>query len=221
MIITILRNKYRIGSNKGMTYIDIPDLLFKVNTIIDWDLCTFPPKPDNMEEQDREFLGKDPELKVGDMFIIGSGQVCAFENENRLILCISESGYGALQRIYDEQISVEFDYKMNYIGTKVEFNNIQPDQIPKDNVDIYNVPYSTMIMFKERFLMGRPEYTPFLEVTMETDNFFMPIHLYISDWKILFDQSSCLPEEAFEETTKELMSWFYNNYPALKLEEKI
>ena len=223
MIITVLRDKYRIGSNKGITYLDIPEFLIKFNMIIDWDLCTFPPKivDGNIVEgeQDREILGNPPELKVGDMFIIDGGQVCTFDSQDRLILCISESGAGALQRIYDEKISIEFDYRMNYIGTKVEFKNIKPDQIP-ENLDVYNAPYPLMILFKERFLMGRPEWTPFLEVTMETDNFFIPIHLYICDWKILFDPECCVPEEAYEDISKELLAYFYNSYPILKVEDE-
>lgn len=218
MIITVLRDKYRVGSRKGITYLDIPEFLVKFNMIIDWDLCTFPPKSDNKNEQDKKFLGDTPELKVGDMFIIEGGQVCAFESQERLVLCISESGRGALKRLYDEKVAIEFDFRLNYLGTEVKFKNIEPDKIP-ENVDIYNAPYSIMSLFKDRFLLGRPEYKPFLEVTMKTENFFMPVHMYIADWKILFDQESCVSEEMFEDLTKELIAWFYNNYPVLKVKE--
>ena len=218
MIITVLRNKYKVGSGRGITYLDIPEFLIKFNMIIDWDLCTFPYKLDNKDEQDKKFLGDTPEIKVGDMFIIDGGQVCAFESQDRLVLCISESGYMALKRLYNEKVAIEFDLKLNYLGTKVEFKNIEPDKIP-ENVDIYDAPYPIMSLFKDRFLLGRPEYKPFLEVTMETDNSIIPVHMYIADWKILFDQKSCVSEEMFESLTKELIAWFYNNYPVLKIKE--
>ena len=45
MIITVLPNKYRCGSNKGITSIEYPGLVVKLNQIINWDLSKFPLKP--------------------------------------------------------------------------------------------------------------------------------------------------------------------------------
>ena len=42
MIITVLPSKYRCGSNRGITAIEYPGLVVKLNQIINWNLSTFP-----------------------------------------------------------------------------------------------------------------------------------------------------------------------------------
>ena len=109
MRITVLPNRYRVGSNKGIFALDEPGILNKLNSIVCWDSSLFPIKPKENESdpniEDREFLGIDPELAPGNMFIVKGGQVLAVENKDRLILVMSETGPLALQNLYEKEIS--------------------------------------------------------------------------------------------------------------------
>lgn len=223
MIITVLPNKYRCGSNKGITSIEYPGLVVKLNQIINWDLSKFPLKPkenpDDPDIEDREFLGPDPKLVPGSMFIYRDGQVIACDSDDRLILVMSETGPLALQRIYDNEISLEFDLKFNYWGGDVTFEKSELSSVP-DNYKSYTIPYYLMMVFKNYFLLGRdyPRKDLCLKCTLDSDNYIMPVTLYMQDWKISYN-----PLEVFDEqigdTTKELIAWFYNNFEPIKIEE--
>lgn len=122
MIIEVLAQKYRCGCEKGMADLVIPGILVKLNAVIEWDFCRFPEeikheKKDSADENSeeievrtelRDFLGEDPELKPGNCFLY-KGQVIAVDSADRLILVVSETGYGALDRIYEENFKTEFE----------------------------------------------------------------------------------------------------------------
>ena len=223
MIITVLPSKYRCGSNRGITAIEYPGLVVKLNQIINWNLSTFPFKtkenPDDPDVEDREFLGSDPKLVPGSMFIYREGQVIACDSDDRLVLVMSETGPLALQRIYDEEISLEFDLKFNYWGGDVKFEKAERKDIP-DTYKSYTVPYYLMMIFKNYFLLGRdyPRKNLCLRCTLDSDNYIMPVTLYMQDWTISYNPSEVFDEQ-IEDTAKELIAWFYNNFEPIKIED--
>lgn len=222
MVITVLRDKYNCGSNRGITYIEYPNLLGKLNQIIHWHLSTFPfklkEKPEDPDVEDKEFLGKEPELKPGNMFVY-DGQVIACDTNDRLILVISETGALALQRIYDNIITLEFDLKFNYENPHVTFEKSDIANIP-DNYEEYTVPYYLMMLFKNNFLLGRdfPRKDLCLKTVLDSDNYVLPVTIYVLDWKVKYDPI-LIDKEQIGDTVKELFSWFYSNYDPIIMEE--
>src|SRR5574344_1451844 len=111
MIIEVLEQKYKVNCNRGIAKIEKPYLLTELNMIIEWDFCTFPKTldPDKLEKdedgniippketdpreleslliENKKFLGDDPELKPGDVFLF-RGQVIAVNSETMLVLVV-------------------------------------------------------------------------------------------------------------------------------------
>ena len=221
MIITVLRDKYNCGSNRGITYIDQPNLVGKLNQIINWNLSTFPfkikEKPEDPDVEDREFLGKEPELKPGNMFVY-DGQVIACDSKDRLILVLSETGALALKRIYENIISLEFDLKFNYENPHVTFEKDDKANIPADYEE-YTVPYYLMMTFKNNFLLGRdfPRKGLCLKAVLDSDNYVLPTTIYITDWTLKYNPL-IIDKEQIPDTAKELFSWFYNKFDPIIIE---
>ena len=168
--------------------------------------------------EDKEFLGKEPELKPGNMFVY-DGQVIACDTNDRLILVISETGALALQRIYDNIITLEFDLKFNYENPHVTFEKSDISNIP-DNYEEYTVPYYLMMLFKNNFLLGRdfPRKDLCLKTVLDSDNYVLPVTIYVLDWKVKYDPI-LIDKEQIGDTVKELFSWFYSNYDPIIMEE--
>lgn len=235
MIIEVLSQKYRCGCERGMAEFVQTGILSKLNAIIEWDFCRFPeevkhekkdPADENSEEIEiktelRDFLGDEPELKPGNCFLY-KGQVIAVDSEDRLILVVSETGYGALDRIYEENLKTEFemifnDYEVTDVKWEVEESGIVPDEFD----EIYQVPYNYYNIWKERFVAGRGFISPglCLKVIMESESFFMPLEFYMLDWSIRY-KSSQLEFDEVEYATKQLLSWFYDHYKRVKSLER-
>lgn len=235
MIIEVLSQKYRCGCERGMAEFVLPGILIKLNFIIEWDFCRFPEeivqeKADPTDEnsqvverkiEKRNFLGDDPELKPGNCFLY-KGQVIAVDSEDRLILIVSETGYGALDRIYEENLKTEFEMMFNEFNVEdvkweVEESGIIPDEFD----EVYQVPYNYYNIWKERFVAGRGFISPglCLKVTMESDTFWGPLDFYMLDWSVRYKSSQLEPDEV-EYAVKELLSWFYDHYKRIKALER-
>ena len=235
MIVEILSQKYKCGCEKGMAELSIPGILTKLNTIIEWDFCRFPeeiiqektdPNDENSEVverkvEKRDFLGDDPELKPGNCFLY-KGQVIAVDSEDRLILVVSETGYGALDRIYEENLKTEFEMMFNnFEVSDVKWEVEESGNISEEFDEVYQVPYSYYNIWKERFVAGRGFLSPglCLKVVMDSDDFIRPIELYMLDWSVKYKSTQLEPDEV-EYATKEVLSWFYDNYKRVKALER-
>lgn len=209
MIIEVLAQKYRCGCEKGMADLVIPGILVKLNAVIEWDFCRFP------EEIKHE--KKDPELKPGNCFLY-KGQVIAVDSADRLILVVSETGYGALDRIYEENFKTEFEMIFNdYEIEDVKWEVNDTGEVPTEYDETYKVPYNLYNIWKERFVSGRGFLSPglCLKVVMTSDSFIMPLEFYMLEWSIRYKSSQLEPDEV-EYATKQLLSWFYDNYKRVK-----
>lgn len=151
MKIEILSQKYKVGCERGINYIDKPGLLTKLNMIIEWPKCSFPQEFDHDEErvtgkiddngnpvietvhifkENRNFLGDEPELQPGNCFKL-DGQLIAVDGPNRLVLMISETGGFALQRLWEEKIAPEIE---------MTFNDYDTDDVEMSDLDLNNIP---------------------------------------------------------------------------------
>lgn len=137
MVIEVLKNKYKCGCNKGIAKLDQPDILEKLNSIIEWDICKFPERSIIETENDEwnKYFGPDCEeieykevqdengvkcRTFEDRNFLGAlselkpgncflfdGQFIAVDSADRLVLMFSGSGYKALDRLWEEEICPE------------------------------------------------------------------------------------------------------------------
>lgn len=223
MVIEISNMTYRVGCGIGYDKITIPSLLTKLNTIIEWDFSRFPPlgkdkSPDDPDKEDREFLGPEPELKVGSVFKLGN-QLLAIEDPDTIVLVMSETGIGGLKRVWDEQIEPELNFAFNVDSpNSLTVKKVSKGEIP-DTWEFYNIKYIDAKIWKDRFFPGRPEYNceedECLKVEMESDSFILPIHLYLKGWGFFYNTFEMEDPDELKMCANQMIKWFYDNYPRL------
>lgn len=241
MVIEVLDQKYRCGCNRGMADIKKPHILTNLNAIIEWGFCKFPDKysPDYKPEYDesgklknppvpgkdmtenREFLGKDPELKPGNCFMFEDGQVIAVDSEDRLVLIVSETGPKALDRIWDELIQPEMDM-LFYSGDVYDVNwrIVTPQDIPEEEyTEVYTPKYKYYKIWKSHFLPGRvpdgEELTLECEI-VDDENLLFPVKVYFRNWNVVYNPEDFDGTKMAEREIDDTLSWFYDNYARLK-----
>ena len=245
MVIEVLAQKYKCGCNRGLAKFEEPDLLSKLNIIIEWDLCKFPSKTEEVdgdvevdvldengnptgekkkekvekEVEDRNFLGDDPELVPGNVFLL-DGQVIAVDSENALVLVLSQTGYMSLQRVWDDLIKPEIeliynDYPVNNVTWKCL------DSFDEDYNIEARIPFKLYSQWTSHFVDGRTDLKRDqdgklnIECVLDSDDFLFPIHLILTD-HTAFVKDVEFDEEDGEEMNRavvETLAWFIENYP--------
>ena len=224
MIITILQDKYRCGSHLGYSAIDEKGLIGKLNSVIDWKFCTFPKKlkeggdrkKDDDWIEDREFLGAEPKLVPGNMFIY-DGQVIAVDQDDRLVLCVTETGAWAIMRFKDTILKNELLLrdKDDFQTSDVTCSEIEKPEDGKFEAE-YIVPYYLMKIWREHVLPGRfKEENLNLKIQFTSEDHIFPVELIIQDWKIKYN-NEFVPEDMMERTALEALTWTYNNFEKIK-----
>lgn len=209
MIITKTTSKYRVGSNRGYG-IDVPNLAFKLNLIVDKERSTWPAPEDTRTEEERDSGVPLPEpvkeIEEGDVFELG-GTVFAVDKD-RLVQVVSETGPLAFQRIYNEIIEPELELSY-FEDSDHTYSWEEVDSLPQD-LQQFSPEYKYMKVWEDNFVTDRnlrPRYT--IKVTM-TDNLLgLSQILYITkDYKISYSEDD-FTEEAIEYYYKRVLSWFY------------
>lgn len=223
MVIEISNMKYQPGCGKGIDKLEKPNLLAKINAIIDWESSQFPPKQkvsgdDSEWIEDREFLGPDPELKPGNVFKYGN-QLLAIENKDSIVLVMSETGPYGLRRVWDEKISPEFNIVFDSPETDhADYEDATGFEIPEDWKTI-NPGYETMKLLRDRMLSARPdmfkEKGTVVKAKIHSPILFVPAEIYITDWNFRYDPAGLEDDEA-EYLKKELLSLLYNDFKPKK-----
>ena len=221
MVIEISNATYRKGYGQRLDSVSIPGLLAKLNALIEWDHCQFPPKQkegtEDEWEEDRNFLGAEPELRVGLAFKYGN-QLLALEDENTLVMVMSETGIGGLQRVWKEKIIPEIDIVFNSSDPEdLNLEKAELSDIPEEWVE-KKIPYEVMKLLRDKMMPGRDELfkTPICtKVTMKSGTIFFPIHLYLTDWGFRYDPAE-LEEDELDFVEKELVAGLYNKFPRIK-----
>lgn len=222
MVIEISNATYRKGWGQRLDSVSIPGLLAKLNALIEWDHCLFPPKvkegTENEWEEDRKFLGDEPELRVGLAFKYGN-QLLAFEDENTLVLVMSETGIGGLQRVWKEKIVPEIDIVFNSDTPEdLQLEKVDASEVPEE-WETHKIPYETMKLLRDKMMPGREDlFEPkhmCVKTTMKSNTIFFPIHLYLIDWGFRYDPNE-LEEDELEFVEKELVAGLYEKYARIK-----
>lgn len=234
MIIKVLRTIARDQGNwnpesfnKNNPTISIPNLLSKLNCIIEWKFCKWPLKLDSETDRDEKYLGDTPELKPGDAFSLGGQgnlQVIRIISEDTIGLEHSETGGLSLKRIWKEKISSEIDLLFNPPSSldQITLEDVDVMEIPETYTLNYQIPYYLYDLWRERCLFGRDwlKENRCLKLVNKTDLLVYPITCYLTGYKILFNPSDV--EDMGDELTsllfKEIMGWFYYNYERIGVE---
>lgn len=223
MVIEISNATYRKGWGQRLDSVSIPGLLAKLNALIEWDHCLFPPKvkegTENEWEEDRKFLGDEPELRVGLAFKYGN-QLLAFEDENTLVLVMSETGIGGLQRVWKEKIVPEIDIVFNSDTPEdLRLEKVDESEVPEE-WETHKIPYEVMKLLRDKMMPGREDIFEkkhmCVKTTMKSSTIVFPIHLYLVDWGFRYDPNE-LDEDELEFVEKELVAGLYEKYPRIKM----
>lgn len=207
MIIEVLKQKYKCGCNRGINKFSQSNLLMKLNTVIEWQYSR---GKENLIKKDEA----DPELQPGDVFLY-KGQVVGVNDQDSLVLVVSETGAFALQRLWDEHISVEIGLMFNSNPLDLTLRYEAVSSYPTD-FEEYRPEYKLYNIFRERFINGRgfePDFC--IKVEINSDDYLISPIVYLRRWSILYDpeefEASQLPE-----LSKTIVSWFYENTTRIK-----
>ena len=231
MIVKILRTGLRDSGkdwNESMfnkfhpTYEEF-GLLYKLNSIIEWDFCKWP-KKQGEDVEDRDYLAPDYVLKPGDAFSIGEAgnlQILRVISEDKIGLEHTETGGLALDRLKNSIIQPEIQmFFNNSLGVdQVQIEEFNHDSIPSTHQWEYKIPYDIYKIFSDRFFPDRENYLDGIKLNIETEMSVFPIECYLHKSTIKFNEDDVFDEEFIGELVKDLMAWFYNNYPRLKVIE--
>jgi len=222
MIITILADKYRHDNTRYMAVLERPGILNDLNKIIEWDYCVWPIKilEDNTVISLTDFLGTPPELKPGNMFSYNIGQIIGIDSPDKLILCISETGPKALNRIDEEIIQREVKLLENQNNIDITFEVVDEKDIPSNYKEEF-IPYYLNRIFKEKFLANRYEDNVTLKINIKTDYFIFSsgITVYIHNSKMFFDDMDINDSDQAKTVIDDVMSWFYKKYERVRKTE--
>lgn len=227
MIITCLNQKYNCGCGRGYSSITEDDLLTKLNTVIEWDFCDWPKilKPEaeskgvkDLTDEDftacDKIYGDQPELKPGDCFVY-DGNVIAVDSKDTLVLVVTETGAGAIKRIFEEVINFEFKLLFVYSSP---INSIKVSKDKLDSIDSsfesYRVCYSYMEALRNKYpcLKEMTGSKNVLKVELDSESCLIPLTFYISDWAIYYNQTFIVQEQ-LEDLSKEIIAGIFLNYP--------
>ena len=211
MIIQVTGNKYQVGCGRGYG-IEIPNLEFKLNCILDIHRSTWPKPIDtrSQEEIDAGVPGPDSypqELHEGDIFLL-DGTLFGIDHD-RLVQIVSETGPLAFQRIVDSIIGPEIDFM--YLEDTDNSYSWDDDllELP-ENLTEYTPPYDWMKIWHENFWTDRNlRQEPIIRVEVTDEALGMTRTLYLTRWKLYYSQ------EDFEESEipyylRHVMCYFYS-----------
>ena len=232
MIIELTAQKYKVGCGKGLDMYEEPNLLDKLNYIIEWDFCKMPVSLVETVEQEvdgeklkiniyEEDKNRVTELKVGDTFLF-NGQVFAIDSEERIVLVVSGTGRGALGRFIEEVFHPE--YKMMYGNRDVDVDWELHDEDRGEFDTSLSVPYIDYRIWRDRFVAGREDLvkrkkdnTIQVKATVKVEGFLLPIEIILGDWEAYYRSNEFDDEdrEMLEEVVRYTLANFVRKYERL------
>ena len=218
MVIEVTKSKYNVGCERGYLSINIPNLVLKLNMIIDKDRSTWPEPEDTRSEEEKNSGVPAPtpkqEIEEGDVFIL-NGTVFAVDHD-RLVQIISETGNFAFKRIYEEIIKPEIEF-CYFDDDDNEYAWKELDELPDpQELSEYTPPYDWMKIWKENFVTDRnlrPDYTIEVDITdvmiKYTRSFYMKTNrIYYKDSEFSEDELKFYLHKA--------LCWFYSEVGRVK-----
>ena len=232
MIIELTAQKYKVGCGKGLDMYEEPNLLDKLNYIIEWDFCKMPVSLVETVEQEvdgeklkiniyEEDKNRVTELKIGDTFLF-NGQVFAIDSEERIVLVVSGTGRGALGRFIEEVFHPE--YKMMYGNRDVDVDWELHDEDRGEFDTSLSVPYIDYRIWRDRFVAGREDLVKRkkdnaiqVKATVKVEGFLLPIEIILGDWEAYYrsDEFDDEDREMLEEVVRYTLANFVRKYERL------
>ncbi len=209
MKVTFLAEKYKTGSEKGLSAHEKKGILDNLNLVIDFDGSTYPGKWVETEDKKAyhkttmtrtETLGEKGILKPGDMFVY-EGQIFAIDRPDRLILCLSESGPLAVKRFVEEILETEVklekgDPEFGEGEVMMKELDSLPADIPEDE-EPYCIPY-----YLEKCWRDKKGWPKNFQVTFSTNLSFLPVRLFIKGNQVWYypeeTDPDMIPDLTFE-----------------------
>lgn len=232
MIVKILRTGVRDQGKKweesnfreGYPTYEEYGLLYKLNSIIEWDFVKYP-KKQGEDVEDKNYLAPDNVLQPGDAFSLGESgnlQLIRVISENKIGLEHTETGGLALERVVNSIISPEIKmFFNNSIGVSgITFEKFDWEKVPESHGWEYKIPYDLYKIFSDRFFPKRDEFLGGMKITIETDMSVFPIECYLYKSNIKFNEDDVIEKEFIDELVKDMLAWFYNNHERLEVIEK-
>lgn len=228
MIVKVLRTVARDQNywkaddfKKGHPTVNIPDLLTKLNCIIEWEFCKWPLKEGSETERDEKYLGDVPEFKPGDVFSLGGNgnlQVIRIIDNDTIGLEHTETTGLALTRIWEEQIKPEIElfFNSNTTSSQIEIEDIDTIFIPADFTASHQIPSYLYQLWRNRCLYGRDwlRENHCLKIVNQSEFTIFPVTYYLTGYRILFNPQDLegMGDDFVKGLIWETMDWFYNNY---------
>lgn len=181
MVIEILSQKYKCDCGRGLAKYEETDLLDKLNYLIEWDFAQYPivkdkhievdiPEVDengketgnmlkekvgmDIVKEDKDFLKGEQELKPGNCFLL-DGQIIAIDSPDRIVLVLSKTGRGSLDRIVEERIDPEYKMVYGNEDAKIEWEALTSDSYKTEYDGICSIPFPEYRIWRDRFVKGR------------------------------------------------------------------
>lgn len=205
MVISILKKKYQCGCNKGQSDYESPNLLWKLNSII-------------------EKYGDDlniEELKPGDVFQVvqssGSVTVIACDSEDRVVQVVSETGPLALKRIMEDIVFPEFELINTDTQCVYSLSLEKVDKNP-DNLETVPVDFNKMSIIKDRIMYRPIHHKPFVfEVKLSHDiTFGQEVSIWFTKNNWYYDPNE-IEGDLIQSIIDDVMGYIYKNIPRLPI----
>jgi hypothetical protein len=212
MIITVLTQKYSCGCGKGILKETTPNLLDKLNRIVDWSKVNWPMKTEGEKTiPDTKFLGTPPILKPGDMFL-WEGSILAIDDTESIVLVISETGPKSASRFIQY-----LEDENSFLNKKQQGSNLELtiEELPwcdidllKENLEEYTTQYSRykpMIDGCDNKDLLRKR-----KLTIKETATSNPVTIYLDRQTIFYDPNE-LSQDNLEKLVMEIYDWVIKN----------
>lgn len=256
MVIEILSQKYKCDCGRGLAKYEETDLLDKLNYLIEWDFVQYPivkdkhievdiPEIDengketgnmlkekvglDIVKEDKDFLKGEQELKPGNCFLL-DGQIIAIDSPDRIVLVLSKTGRGSLDRIVEERIDPEYKMVYGNEDAKIEWEALTSDSYKTEYDGICSIPFPEYRIWRDRFVKGREDdlykipkdkekgtYTIAVKATIKSESLMVPIDLVFQEWDVAYKTSEFDEDDLpmIQGVAQQIMAWFIRTYDRL------
>lgn len=256
MVIEILSQKYKCDCGRGLAKYEETDLLDKLNYLIEWDFAQYPivkdkhievdiPEVDengketgnmlkekvglDIVKEDKDFLKGEQELKPGNCFLL-DGQIIAIDSPDQIVLVLSKTGRGSLDRIVEERIDPEYKMVYGNEDAKIEWEALTSDSYKTEYDGICSIPFPEYRIWRDRFVKGREDdlykipkdkekgtYTIAVKATIKSESLMVPIDLVFQEWDVAYKTSEFDEDDLpmIQGVAQQIMAWFIRTYDRL------
>ena len=169
------------------------------------------------------------ELKPGNCFLL-DGQIIAIDSPDRIVLVLSKTGRGSLDRIVEERIDPEYKMVYGNEDAKIEWEVLTSDSYKTEYDGICSIPFPEYRIWRDRFVKGREDdlykipkdkekgtYTIAVKATIKSESLMVPIDLVFQEWDVAYKTSEFDEDDLpmIQGVAQQIMAWFIRTYDRL------